>query len=235
MNPTETSTASIPKGAALVSDEALHLLNEKYKRLSPAGRLRALYTDFHSVMFTSSFGTTAVILLHMLYQVRVKQTAHFINTTFHFDETLAYKDALQRRYDLEVIELLPDQADNHFARVGELWKHDPDACCRINKVAPFAKNNNNFDVWISGLMAWQGTYRKSLNIFERKGGSLKFYPIIDVTEQEAEAFIIKNQLPVHPLKPLGYQSIGCRHCTVKGEKRTGRWSHTVKTECGLHT
>ena len=53
-------------------------------------------------------------------------------------------------------------------------------------------------------------------------------------KEEALRVIEENNLPVHPLKPLGYESIGCKHCTLKGKKRKGRWAQTVKTECGLH-
>jgi phosphoadenosine phosphosulfate reductase len=83
-------------------------------------------------------------------------------------------------------------------------------------------------------MYWQSNHREKLNIFEEKKGVIKFYPILDVSEEEALKVIEENNLPIHPLKPLGYESIGCKHCTLKGKKRKGRWAQTVKTECGLH-
>ena len=89
-------------------------------------------------------------------------------------------------------------------------------------------------VWISGLLGYQNKHRKELPIFEQKSDILKFYPIIDVSEQEVKNYYETNQIPFHPLQAQGYESIGCAQCTVKGKGREGRWTNTSKTECGLH-
>lgn len=212
----------------------INWLNEKYSLLSPEERIRELFQDFDDILFTSSFGTTAVYLIHLMHKQGIHHPIHFIDTTFHFKETLEYKQKLTDLYELEVIDVRPDKKDNEYARLYELYQYDPDKCCFINKVEPLNKIKGNYNVWISGLMGWQNAFRKNLNVFEEKKGILKFYPLIDVSEEEAISYIKAFQLPEHPLKPLGYESIGCKHCTIKGEKRNGRWSKTVKTECGLH-
>ncbi len=212
----------------------LQKLNEKYRPLSPEERIKEIYHDFDNIMLTSSFGTTAVFQLHLFYKQGIRQPVHFIDTTYHFKETLAYKAELTKRFELDVIDILPDKENNEFTNITELWKYDPDQCCHINKVEPFEEVKTNFDLWISGLMHWQSNHREKLDIFELKKGIVKFYPILDVSESEALKYIEINKLPVHPLKPLGYESIGCLHCTLKGKKRKGRWAQTVKTECGLH-
>jgi phosphoadenosine phosphosulfate reductase len=212
----------------------LGLLNKKYKSLTPEERIREIYHDFDRILLSSSFGTTAVYQLHLFYKQKIHQPVHFIDTTFHFEETILYKNQLQKLFNLEIIDILPDLEWNKLSHETKLWKIDPDQCCTINKVKPFEKVKEDYDLWISGLMRWQSNHRKKLNIFERKKGIIKFYPILDVSEQDALDYIEKNKLPVHPLKPRGYESIGCRHCTLKGKKRKGRWAQTVKTECGLH-
>ena len=212
----------------------LQALNEKYKKLSVEDRLREIYKDFDDILLTSSFGTTAVYQLYMFHKAGIKQPVHFIDTSYHFKETLEYKETLTNLFDLEVIDILPDQEQNEFSKIGELWRYDPDQCCKINKVDPFEKIRDQYEVWISGLMYWQSSHREQLNYFEEKKGVIKFYPILDVTEEEALKVITDNNLPIHPLKPLGYESIGCKHCTLKGKKRKGRWAQTIKTECGLH-
>jgi phosphoadenosine phosphosulfate reductase len=83
-------------------------------------------------------------------------------------------------------------------------------------------------------MGSQNEHRSGLNIFELKNGIIKFYPIIDVTEEKANDYIRVNHLPVHPLVTQGYHSVGCVHCTVAGRSREGRWINKSKTECGLH-
>ena len=87
---------------------------------------------------------------------------------------------------------------------------------------------------MSGLMKWQSDHRATLDIFEERGTILKFYPLVDISKAERDAFIEEHQLPFHPLVAKGYQSIGCKHCTVPGEDRSGRWNNNPKTECGLH-
>ena len=212
----------------------LKFLNEKYKKLSPDERVKEIYSDFDKILLTSSFGTTAVYQLYLFYKNGINQPVHFIDTTYHFPETVEYKEKLAKLFDLKVIDILPDKEQNEFSRLGELWRYNADQCCQINKVDPFGKIRDLYEVWISGLMSWQSSHREKLNIFEEKKGVIKFYPILDVSEEEALRVIEENNLPVHPLKPLGYESIGCKHCTLKGKKRKGRWAQTVKTECGLH-
>ena len=218
----------------------LEALNRQYKAMTPTERIAAFYkcvqneNGENNVLMTSSFGTTAVYLLHLYYDLGIRQKVYFLDTTYHFEETLAYKAQLTRLFDLEIAELKPEEWKNKFTRENEVWKTDPDLCCSVNKVEPLQSIKAEADFWISGLMSWQNDNRQNKEIFEEKDGVIKFYPILDVTEAEALQYIEENQLPVHPLKPLGYESIGCKHCTFKGKGRAGRWIDTVKTECGLH-
>lgn len=220
------------------SDQDIERLNCIFSSMTPDERIRAFYSNKSlsgsRVFLTSSFGTTAVFLLHLFYKQNIKQPVHFLDTTYHFDETLLYKAQLTKMYDLEVVELHPEDWKNKFTREHQLWKTDPDLCCSVNKVEPMLTIRKQADVWVSGLMGWQNEHRKQMDIFEVKEGVLKFYPIIDVTEEDANQYIEKFNLPVHPLKPLGYESIGCKHCTFKGRGRNGRWAGKAKTECGLH-
>lgn len=221
------------------SDQDVERLNNIFYSMTPQERIRAFYSNRslsgdNKVLLTSSFGTTAVFLLHLFYRENIHQPVHFLDTTYHFDETLLYKAELTKLFDLEVIELKPEDWKNKFTRENQLWKNDPNLCCSVNKVEPMLNIKNQADIWISGLMSWQNEHRSQMDIFQRKDGILKFYPIIDVPEEEANQYLTKFNLPVHPLKPLGYESIGCKHCTFKGKGRAGRWLGSAKTECGLH-
>ena len=209
-------------------------LNKKYSYLSPLERIKEIYNDFDKILLTSSFGTSAVYQLHLFYIQNIRQKVHFINTTYHFRETLDYRTELSDLFKLEVIDILPDKDWNELSRNSQLWKTNPDQCCSINKVEPFEKVKSNFNLWISGLMRWQSNHREKLDIFEQRNGIIKFYPILDVTESELREYIKRFNLPEHPLKLIGYESIGCTHCTKRGKKRKGRWTTTIKTECGLH-
>lgn len=209
-------------------------LNEKYRLLSPEERVKMLYKDFSSILFTSSFGATSVLLIHLFRKVNPNQEILFLNTTYHFAETLEYKSRLTKELKLNVKDVLPEDWKNKFTFEDQTWKKDPDLCCSINKVEPLEKIKGNYDVWVSGLMSWQTPHRKSLDIFDNSGDIIKFHPVIDMSEEEMKKYMDKNKLHGHPLIKAGYSSIGCFHCTVKGKGRQGRWVNKSKDECGLH-
>lgn len=209
-------------------------LNKKYLLLSPEERIQELYKDFGKVLFTSSFGTTSAFLLHLFHKVKPSETVYFLDTTYHFNETIEYKEQLTNLLNLKVIDVKPEEWKNNFTQKDKTWNSDPDLCCSINKVEPIEKIKVDFDVWVSGLMASQNTHRQNLKVFEEKDEIIKFYPLIDQTEKIAKEYISKNKLPQHPLLSQGYSSVGCFHCTVAGKGRSGRWVNKSKTECGLH-
>ena len=209
-------------------------LNIKYAKLSPEERIKEVYKDFSKVLFTSSFGTTAIYLLSLFNKVNPKQKVYFMDTTYHFPETLEYKELLTQKMNLDVVELKGEDWRNKFTRDDKTWEKDPDLCCSVNKVEPLEKIKPDFQIWVSGLMGSQNEHRKTLDIFEERNGIIKFYPIIDRTEQDAAKYIKENDLPEHPLKAQGYHSVGCTHCTTKSGTREGRWVNKSKTECGLH-
>jgi len=211
-------------------------LNAKYHKLSVSERIEQLYKDFaaNEVMLTSSFAATSAFLLRVFSKINPVQKIYFINTGYHFDETIQYKEELTNLYGLYVEDVTAENWEHDFTTKDETWKKDPDLCCSINKVKPLEIIKENFTVWVSGLMEWQSDHRASLDIFEERGGILKFYPLLDVTREERENFIKQNQLPFHPLISKGYFSIGCKYCTAPGIGREGRWNNSPKTECGLH-
>ncbi len=212
----------------------LQELNQKYEQMSVEDRITSVYHDFDKVLFTSSFGTSAAILLHLISKLKPEQKVHFIDTTYHFAETISYRDQLTEQLSLNLENVLPADWKNAFTRDDQTWTKDPDLCCSINKVEPLDSLKPNYEVWMSGLMRFQNTERKSRKIFEKKGNLLKFHPIIDLSEEEQKAYFEVNNLPKHPLEKAGYHSIGCAQCTFKGKGRSGRWGNSAKTECGLH-
>ncbi|MDX1803935.1 MAG: phosphoadenylyl-sulfate reductase [Alcanivorax sp.] len=219
-----------------LSKEALAQLNETYRSLSFAERIRRVYEDFNPerVMVTSSFAATSAYFLHIISSIRPAQKIHFIDTGYHFQETLDYKDFLVSKFNLKVVDVKPDPDHHQVSLENRMWETDPDLCCQVNKVNPLEEAKENYDLWISSLMGWQTEHRSGLEIFEERRGMIKFNPMIDVTREERDAYIREHDLPFHPLVAQGYDSIGCSHCTWKGEGRDGRWQGKQKTECGIH-
>lgn len=210
--------------------------NDQYKPLSPLERLAAIFESYkpEDILVTSSFGGSSSLLLHMLHKVKADHPVHFINTSFHFPETLLYKEQLTQLLDLNVVDISAPANKNKFTHENQTWKYNQDLCCFINKVAPLNEIKGNYKIWISGLMAFQNANRKNIKIFEQKPGLIKAHPLIDMSYSDANLYQLIYELPTHPLVNKGYDSIGCQTCTKKGTGRNGRWAGTAKTECGLH-
>lgn len=211
-------------------------LNEIFTPLTFQERIEKLADYFadEDVLVTSSFGTKSVFLLYWLSKLRPAQVVHFIDTTYHFPETIAYKKELTDLFGLNILDVFPDIEQNVMTREEQWWTDHPRMCCTINKVAPLEPIKAKHKVWISGLMSYQTDFRSRLRVFEQQGDIIKFHPIVDINEGEFHYYMDLFKLPKHPLQDAGYGSIGCTHCTAKGEGRAGRWQGTGKTECGLH-
>ncbi len=228
--------ATSTNNSASLSLAAIAELNKAYQPLDFEARIRRIYTDFapEKILVTSSFAATSAYFLHIISRIRPEQIVHFIDTGYHFPETLAYRDYLGKLFNLRIEDLKPDEYQHRYSEQEKLYETDPDFCCSINKVQPLDNIKDNYQVWVSSLMRWDTDHRAELDIFEERHGIIKFNPMIDVTREERDAYIAQYQLPFHPLVAKGYSSIGCSHCTVPGEGRKGRWVGKPKTECGLH-
>ena len=218
-------------------DRQVAELNRVYRPLTPEGRVQQLYNDFkeEEVMLTSSFATNSAFLLHLFSQTAPHQEVIFIDTGYHFQDTLLYKEELTELYNLKVEDVREEEWKFEFTLKDETWKTDQDLCCSINKVEPLQEVKKQYKVWVSGLVRWQTEHRASLDVFEYRGGMIKFYPLVDVTKQQRDDYIREHKLPFHPMVAKGYASVGCTHCTRQGDDRSGRWVDTTKSECGLHT
>ena len=214
----------------------INSLNKTYASLEVYERVEQLYKDFaqEDIMLTSSFAATSAFLLKVFSDVNPSQKIYFIDTGYHFQETIIYKEYLTKLYNLNVHEVQAEQSKHNVTRETQMWKKDPNRCCNINKVEPLQEIKDKYKVWVSGLMKWQSDFRSTLDIFEDKGEIIKFYPLLDIDFEGRDAFISQHHLPFHPLKSKGYTSIGCTNCTVPSEDRSGRWNNSPKTECGLH-
>ena len=210
--------------------------NNEYIPLTPRARLEKLFNEYDNnrILITSSFGSTSVVLLHMISQVKPDHPIHFINTGFLFQETLDYKRQLIKQLKLNIVDVMAKENRHRFTRENHSWRFNHDLCCFINKVDPVNELKASYDIWISGLLAFQNANRRNIRIVEPKKDIAKFHPIIDMTATEVSLYMTIHELPSHPLVAEGYDSIGCTHCTRKGKGRQGRWFNTAKTECGLH-
>ena len=212
-------------------------LNAEFADLSHLERISALYKffDVSEILLTSSFGGSSLFILDLFSQINKNQNIHFIDTGYHFEETLTYRDQLSKALGMNVVSVLPEPEAHAITSNQQWWIDRPNDCCEVNKVNPLDAITPYFKVWVSGVMAYQTPQRAHFKIFEESGDIIKFHPIIDIDEIVATGLIASLKLPQHPLTLQGYGSIGCKYCTFQGKGREGRWMGSDKTECGLHS
>jgi len=195
------------------------------------------------IFVTSSFQTQSLPLLHIISTLDVGIPVYFIDTGYLFPETYLFKDALIKRFGLNVITL-----KSNFSKIMQVDKQnnflfmtDPDRCCHINKVLPLEPILQSHDVWVSGVRESQSQVRKNFTEeSEGKHGIVRYHPLLKWSSKEIYYYSQHYQLPEHPLQAKGYVSVGCVPCTAHvvdglAMSRQGRWAGMKKEECGLHT
>ena len=193
---------------------------------------------FHPRLFVAcSFQKEASLIMDMLLKIEPRARFFTLDTGLFFPETYTTWRALEERYGI-TIEVyqgmsLARQANLHG---DELWKTDPDACCRIRKVTALKQALSEVDGWITGVRREHSESRKDASKLEWDGkhGLWKANPLVDWSEKDVWRYIFEEDIPYNRLHDQGYDSIGCTHCTLAGNGREGRWAQTGKIECGLH-
>ncbi len=221
-------------------------LNQEFASLSAEDRIRKAHTLFGSELIaTTSFGRDAGLLLNHLHRLQIPIRVYFINTTFHFPETLEYRDTLTSAYKLDLREMRSMEPNNQRYSTIQDGVHtisDTEACCGINKVAVQAAFLGRTDVkaFLTGLRRDQSETRKATPFVHVQKGKLKICPFADWPAEDVDLYLRLWEVPEHPLAKQGFTSIGCSPitCTRKPvdseDARSGRWAQDTKTECGLH-
>lgn len=195
------------------------------------------------VCVTSSFQAEDVVLLHMVRAILPRVPIVFLETGYHFPETLAYRDRMAAEWDLNLINIIPSQSvAAQEVQFGILHQSAPDRCCALRKVGPLFDALAAYRVWVTGLRRQQSKSRAHLQLDEAfklpSGATLrKLNPLADWSTRDVWDYASANEIPLLPLYDLGYTSIGCAPCTTlpadPNDPRSGRWSGR-KLECGIH-
>jgi phosphoadenosine phosphosulfate reductase len=221
-------------------------LNTEFATLNADERLRRAFSIFGTELIaTTSFGKDAGLVLHHLHRLQIAIPVYFIDTSFHFPETLEYRDTLTSAYRLDLREVRSiDPLNRRYAVETDtgLTITDTKACCGVNKVAVQAAFLGRSDVkaFVAGLRRDQSDSRKDTPFVQVQKGKLKICPFADWPSSDVDMYLGLWEIPEHPLAKQGYTSIGCSPeiCTSKpkdgADSRSGRWNTEDKTECGLH-
>jgi phosphoadenosine phosphosulfate reductase len=183
------------------------------------------------------------VLIDMAAKVRPGVDVLFLDTGYHFVETVGTRDAVSEIYDVNVVNVTPEHSvaeqDGLFGK--NLFARNPNECCRMRKVEPLSKGLAGYSAWVTGLRRVEAPTRANAPLisFDAAFGLVKINPLAAWTDEDMQRYIDANGILVNPLVFDGYPSIGCEPCTAKpldgADPRSGRWQGTGKIECGLHT
>lgn len=192
------------------------------------------------VCITSSM--TDAVIVHLAASVKPGMDVIFLDTGYHFPETIGTRDAVGAIYPINLINVTPSRTvAEQDAELGpRLYGRNPDLCCYLRKVVPLERALDPYDAWITGVRREETNARSDTLVVEwdARRAMVKVNPIASWSQDEVEAYIAEHGVLVNPLVDEGYPSIGCATCTMRVEPgadpRSGRWAGTGKTECGLH-
>jgi phosphoadenosine phosphosulfate reductase len=230
-----TTFLDSPCSASLADVDLSELaaISAELERKPASAAVRWAWERFgNCIVLASSFQDA--VLLDVAMKVAPEIEVVFLDTQYHFDETLQYVEQLQRRYDLNLNVMQP------LIEPDELWKVDTNECCSMRKVEPLARALAGKQAWMTGLRRSEAETRAKAPIvgLDVGRGVVKVNPIASWTDADVAAYVRDHELPEHPLRGEGYLSIGCWPCTRavgEGEDaRAGRWAGSGKVECGLH-
>jgi phosphoadenosine phosphosulfate reductase len=203
-------------------------------------KLNAFKSNQKSFFLTSSFQTQSLVLLKIISDFDNTIPVYFLNTGYHFPETIAFKSHITNILKLNTIDVFSEiPMSNQLNSNGRLlYTSDTDFCCELNKTIPLQKILTNHDIWITGIRRDQSMTRKTAEEIEiLENEVIKYNPIHDWERKNVMDYLEHYQLPKHPLDPDGLLSIGCQPCTRLVLDKTGRqnrWFGQTKTECGIH-
>jgi phosphoadenosine phosphosulfate reductase len=231
----------------LLPPEHVDELNARFETERPEKIVRWALQEsgIERIAVASAFQAEGSCVIHMAVQVRPEIPILFLETGFHFAETLAFRRQLAELLHLNVVDLVGDYTvEEQAAQFGDhLYERDPSRCCELNKVIPFTRALHGYQAWMTGLRRDSAPTRAGTAIVEQyelePGKTLiKVNPVANWTRRDAWAYLKDHDLPNNPLYDLGYAQIGCAPCTrlsFAGEnERESRWDGSQKVECGIH-
>lgn len=182
------------------------------------------------------------VLIDLAAKVRPGVPVLFLDTGYHFVETIGTRDAVEAVYDVRMLTVTPEHtvAEQDELRGKDLFSRDPNECCRLRKVAPLSKALRGFSAWVTGLRRAEASTRANAPLvsFDEAFKLVKVNPLAAWSDEDIADYLDEHNVLVNPLLEEGYPSIGCAPCTAKpaegADPRSGRWQSRSKTECGLH-
>ncbi|GAA1896174.1 phosphoadenylyl-sulfate reductase [Streptomyces durmitorensis] len=226
------------------NDELKALAEQAGRDLEDASALEILQwaVDTFGERFCVTSSMEDAVVAHLASRARPGVDVVFLDTGYHFPETIGTRDAVAAVMDVNVITLTPRQtvAEQDAEFGAKLHDRNPDLCCAMRKVKPLEEGLTSYAAWATGLRRDESPTRANTPVvgWDEKRRKVKVSPIARWTQDDVDAYVLEHGVLTNPLLMDGYGSVGCAPCTrrlLEGEDaRAGRWSGNAKTECGIH-
>lgn len=228
------------------TDEELRALAERAGRElegAPAPEVLEWAAGTFGERFCVTSSMEDAVVAHLASRVLPGVDVVFIDTGYHFPETVGTRDAVAAVMDVNVITLTPRRtvAEQDAEHGPRLYDRDPDLCCALRKVEPLEEGLAGYTAWATGLRRDESPTRAGTPVvgWDARRRKVKVAPIARWTRDDVEAYVADHGVLTNPLLTDGYASVGCAPCTRRapadGDARAGRWAGRAKTECGMHT
>jgi phosphoadenosine phosphosulfate reductase len=225
----------------LAPDEVAEL-NRRFDKADPAAILRwsAGAVPAGRLVVSSTFGVGGMVIIHLLSDAGIRLPVVFVDTLYHFPETIEHAYRVRDRYDLDlrIYRAAPTRKEFEAVHGRRLWERDEELFHQLTKVDPMRRALEDVDGWITGRRRDQSSTRAALPVVEIVGERVKVNPVASWSLDVIWGFIRASKIPYNPLHDLGYASIGDVPLTTPirpGEQeRDGRWRESSRLECGLH-
>lgn len=224
------------------TEEELKGISDSLEGKGPQAALKWVIENFDTNEFALASSFAELTLLDMLVKLKPDARIFYLDTGHLFKETREVVEKAEKKYGIKIerhsSKMTPEEVAEKYGP--ELWKRDPDECCEILKVQPLKEVLSGLKCWITGLRRAETKNRANAPMvgWDAKFKLVKVNPLVNWSDKEVWDYITANNVPYNTLLDNGYPSIGCRECTnpvAPGEDpRSGRWSGSRKTECGLH-
>lgn len=225
-----------------LAPEEVAALNRRFDRSDPAGILRWAADTIPEgrLVVSSTFGIGGMVIIHLLSEAGIRLPVVFIDTLYHFPETIEHAHRVSERYklDLRIYRAAPNRKAFEALHGRRLWERDEELFHQLTKVEPMREALQGVDGWITGRRRDQSSTRAALALVETVGERVKVNPVASWSLDVVWGFIRASKIPYNPLHDLGYASVGDVPLTTPirpGEQeRDGRWRGSSRLECGLH-
>lgn len=229
-----------------ITEQQLHHINQELAKLTPEEIIRWSYITFPNLFQITAFGLTGLVTIDMISKMKLPIDLVFIDTLFHFPQTLELVEKVEKKYNKKVSVLKPAgfETEKDFTeKFGNLWETDDLKYDFLVKVEPLQRAYKQFNInaVLTGRRVSQGGNRTELPFVEidPEFNIIKINPFLTWKFDQIKQYIDENNVPYNELLDLGYKSVGDWHSTepvAEGEdERSGRWKGKAKTECGIHT